>query len=320
MGYQKKHLSSLPVVLLLFSLGLMMSKPGAAQQREQRETFGDRSASPFSEKEQTIQAKTPDPMGKLKFESEDDGLPHSSTGGATRFAEQINFQPPADQGAPEQSVGGSTRGPDVCPQDRNAGFSGRTLKAVLPKSKQGLTVSSHPAFLLYVPKTSAAEARFILQDDSNPDRAIEIYETTFALPKHLTETGGLVTIEMPENLPELEIGKTYTYYAALICSPGDSGDINYDQGFVTRVEVPGNIARVQGNQALSPEQSLWQQAILYAESGIWLDTVSSLLSLMQDNPDNQALQARWVSLIRSDTVNLDEAIANAKIVHLSKRE
>lgn len=319
MGYRKTHLSSLPVVLLLFSLGLMMSKPGAAQQRE---TFGDRSASPFSEKDQTIQAKIPDPMGKLKFESEDNGLPHSSTGGATRFAEQINFQPPADQGAPQQSVGGSTRGGqgDVCPQDRNAGFAGRTLRAVLPQSKQGLTVSSHPTFLLYVPKTSAAEAQFILQDDSNPNQVIEIYETKFALPRDLTETGGLVSIKMPENLPELEIGKTYSYYATLICSPGDSGGINYDQGFVTRIEVPANIAQVQGNEALSPEQSLWQQAMLYAESGIWLDTVSSLLSLMQDNPDNQALQDRWMSLMRSDAVNLDEAIANAKIVHLSNRQ
>lgn len=320
MGYQKKHLSSLFVVLLLFSLGLMMSKPGAAQQREQRETFGDRSASPFSEKEQTIQAKTPDPMGKLKFESEDDGLPHSSTGGATRFAEQINFQPPADQGAPQQSVGGSTRGPAVCPQDRNAKFPGQTVKAVLPVSNQGSTVSSHPAFLLYVPPTSAGEAQFILQDDSGTGEVQEIYETTFALPKHLTETGGLVTIKIPETVPALEVGKTYTYYATLICSTGDSGGINYDQGSITRVEVPENIARVQGNQALSPEQSLWQQAILYAESGIWLDTVNSLISLMEYEPDNQVLQSQWMSLMRSDAVNLDEAIANAKIVHLSKRE
>ncbi len=317
MGYQKKHLSSLFVVLLLFSLDLMMSKPGAA---EQRETFGGRSASPFSGKDQTIQAKTPDPMGRLKFESEDDGLPHSSTGGATRFAEQINFQPPADQGAPEQSVGGSTRGPAVCPQDRNAEFPGQTLKAVLPASNQGLTVSSHPTLLLYVPQTSAAEARFILQDDSNPNQVSEIYETTFALPKDLTATGGLVRIEMPENLPELEIGKTYSYYAALICSPGDSGDINYDQGFVTRVEVPSQIAQVQANGALSPEESLWQQVLLYAESGIWLDTVNSLISLIEYEPDNQVLQNQWMSLMRSDAVKLDEAIAKAKIVHLSNRE
>ncbi len=319
MGYQKKHLSSLFVVLLLFSLDLMMSKPGAA---EQRETFGGRSASPFSGKDQTIQAKTQDPMGRLKFESEDDGLPHSSTGGATRFAEQINFQPPADQGAPEQSVGGSTRGGsgEVCPQDRNAGFSARTVKAVLPKSKQGLTVSSHPTFLLYVPQTSAAEARFILQDDSNPNQVSEIYETTFALPKDLTVTGGLVRIEMPENLPELEIGKTYSYYGALICSPGDSGDINYDQGFVTRVEVPSQIAQVQANGALSPEESLWQQVLLYAESGIWLDTVSNLLSLMEYEPNDRDLEDRWMSLMQSDAVKLDEAIAKAKIVHLSNRE
>jgi hypothetical protein len=191
---------------------------------------------------------------------------------------------------------------------------------VLPASNQGLTVSGHPTLLLYVPPTSAGEAQFILQDDSGPDEVREIYQTKFALPKDLTETGGLVTIEIPKSLPALEVGKTYTYYATLICSPGDSGGINYDQGSITRVEVPSQIAQVQKNQELSPEQSLWQQAMLYAESGIWLDTVNSLISLMEYEPDNQDLQSQWVSLMRSDVVNLDEAIAKAKIVHLSAQE
>jgi len=313
MGYHKKYSSSLPVVFLSLSFGLVMVPRIATA--EPREVFGGLSAL------NTIQAKTPDGIGKLKFETEDNGLPNSSTGGATRFAEQINFQPPADQGAPQQSVGGSTRGPAVCPQDRNAEFPGQTLTAVLPASNQGLTVSGHPTLLLYLPPTSAGEAQFILQDDSGPDEVQEIYETTFALPKHLTATGGLVTIKIPESLPELEVGKTYTYYATLICSPGDSGGINYDQGFITRVEVPSQLAQAaQKNQGLSPEQSLWQQAMLYAESGIWLDTVSSLLSLMEYEPDNQVLQDRWMSLMRSDAVNLDEAIAKAKIVHLSAQE
>jgi hypothetical protein len=312
MGYHKKYSSSLPVVFLSLSFGLVMVP--RISTAEPREVLGGLSAL------NTIQVKTPDVMGKFKFESEDNGVPHSSTGGGTRFAEQINFQPPADQGAPQQSVGGSTRGQAVCPQDRNAEFPGQTLTAVLPASNQGLTVSGHPTLLLYVPPTSAGEAQFVLQDDSGPEGVREIYETTFALPKDLTATGGLVTIKIPESLPELEVGKTYTYYATLICSPGDSGGINYDQGLVTRVEVPSQIAQAQNNPGLSSEESLWQQAVLYAESGIWLDTVNSLMALMEYEPSNKALQDQWMSLMRSDVVNLDEAIAKAKIVHLSAQE
>lgn len=313
MKYEQKYSSSIPVVVLSLSFGLMMMPKIATA--EPRQVFGGLSGATIPAK---IRNPIRNPISQLKFESKENGLPHSSTGGATRFAEQINFQPPADQGAPQQSVGGSTRGGqgDVCPQDRNAGFSRQTLRAVLPQSKQGLTGSSHPTFLLYVPQTSASEVQFVLQDESNSQQVSEIYQTKFALPKELTAKGGLVTIKMPENLPELEIGKTYTYYATLICSPEDSGGINYDQGFVTRVEVPAKIAQIQANQALSLPQSLWQQTLVYAESGIWLDTVSSLLSLMEHEPNNPVLQSHWISLMASVGLNLDETIAKAKIFHL----
>lgn len=273
----------------------------------------------------SLQPAAVDSFSQLKFDPSDSqtgsGTPGQSAGGATRFAEPLNFAPPEDQGAPGDSIGGATRGNqgDVCPQDRELGLTGPNLTAVLPDSKQGLTVSGHPAFLVYVPQTSAGEMRFILQDDRDPEQVREIYETTLALPKNLTQTGGLVQIKMPENLDPLEIGKTYTYYATLICSPGDPGGINYDEGFVTRIEVPANIAEVQQNEALSPEQSLWQQAMLYAESGIWMDTVNSLVALMEYEPGNKALENQWMSLLRSGFVNLHEEIAQAKIIHLSDR-
>lgn len=305
---KQKYLSCLPVLSLSLSLGLMLM-PRIATAR-QTDGFGAVSAQP----------QTADSIGKLKFETESDRAPETSIAGASRFTDPLNFQPPADEGSPEQSTGGATRSggeSNVCPQDRNRGFSGPSLTAVSPASNQGLTVSGHPTFLVYVPPTSAGQALFVLQDDLDPDGVREIYETTFDLPESLTETGGLVSIKIPENLPELEIGKTYTYYATLVCSPGDNG-INYEQGFVTRVEVPANIAQVQQNEALSLEQSLWQQTVLYAESGIWLDTVNSLVALMEYEPGNKVLENQWTSLLRSDFVDLDEAIAKAKIVHLSE--
>lgn len=312
MVYQKKYSSCLSVLSLSLSLGLILV-PKIATAVE-TEAFGPLSA----------QRETAEAIGKLKFETNDDnGVPAGTTiGGATRFVDPLNFQAPDGEGAPEQgTTGGATRGSqgNVCPQDRNQKISAPLVTAVLPASNQGLTVSGHPTFWIYVPKTSASQARFILQDDNDPDGVVEMYETTFDLPKNLTETGGLVSIQMPENLNELEIGKTYTYYTTLICSPGDGEIINYDQGFVTRQEVPDSIAEVQANQALSPEQSLWQQTMLYAESGIWLETVDTFLALMEYDPNNRVLQNQWMSLLRSDFVNLDEEIAKAKIVHLSDR-
>jgi len=309
----KYQYSSRLISLLSLSLSVGLILVPRIATAETKEGFN-----PFSRPPLTV-----DSLSQLKFDSNDSqtgaGSPGQSAGGATRFAEDLNFTPPADQGAPGESSGGATRGNqgDVCPQDRGLGLTGPKLTAILPDSNQGLTVSSHPTFLVYVPQTSAGEIRFILQDDNNPEQVREIYETILPLPKNLTQTGGLVQIKMPDNLDELQIGTTYTYYATLICSPGDPGGINYDEGFVTRVEVPANIAEVQQNEALSPEQSLWQQAMLYAESGIWMDTVNSLVALMEYEPGNKALENQWMSLLRSDLVNLDEEIATAKIIHLS---
>jgi len=316
MKFQKKYSSCLSLFSLFLSLGLMLVPQSVTAAPTDRDD------------NVSISPATNYRIPQLKFETEDDDAPQTSMGGASRFVDDmvndLNFIPPADESAPEGgTTGGASRGSesDICPQDRNRGFSGpSSLTAVLPTSDQGLTVSGHPTFLVYVPQTSAGQVRFILQDDNNPDLVTEIYEATFDLPKSLTETGGLVPIEMPENLAELEVGKTYTYYATLICSPGDSGAINYDRGFVTRVEMPQNIARVQQNEALSPEQALWQQAMLYAESGIWLDTVNSLVALMQYEPNNKVLENQWMSLMRSDFVNLDETIAAAKIVNLTDSE
>ena len=310
MGYRKKYSSYLSVLSLCLSLVtiLVPKNPVAGQ----TEAFGTLSA----------QRETASASGKLKFDTNgENGSPEigSTTGGGTRFAEQLNFQAPEDEGAPQEgTTGGATRGSqgNVCPQDRNRNISAPLVTAVLPVSNEALTVSGHPKLWIYVPKTSAAQGRFILHDDNDLDRVVEIYDTTFDLPKNLTETGGLVSIQMPETLEELEIGKTYTYYVTLKCSEADGGIINYDQGFITRKEIPDSIADVQANQALSAEQALWEQTKLYAESGIWVETLNNLLALIENEPNNRALQNQWMSLLRSEFVNLDEAIGNAKIVHL----
>ena len=61
------------------------------------------------------------------------------------------FAPQGD-GAPAQTAGGASRGEATWPI------------ALLPKPKERLTVAAHPTFLVYVPKTEAKEAVFILKD------------------------------------------------------------------------------------------------------------------------------------------------------------
>jgi hypothetical protein len=50
-----------------------------------------------------------------------------------------------------------------------------------------------------------------------------------------------------------------------------------------------------------------------------METVNSLVALMEYEPGNKVLENQWMSLMRSDFVNLDETIAQAKIVPLSEQ-
>ena len=194
----------------------------------------------------------------------------------------VHFEPPTDESV-DDSRGGASRPTDIkCIQDEAYNPS---LTALLPTSKIGLTVESHPTFFVHIPPTSAPQAHFTLKDDNNRG----VYQTV--LP--LAQTNGILAVRLPENSPALELGVTYQWSLALICQPTQT-DIPMVSGRVRRIE-PDPALRTQ----LARESPL-QQAITYGQAGLWYDMLHRLSQLWQTQPHDDTIALNWSSLLNSE--------------------
>ena len=160
----------------------------------------------------------------------------------------------------------------------------------MPKTNLGLTVNDRPDLFVYVPENSAAKAELIISDrDDN-----QIYYGS--LPTPVEE--GILTIRLPKSL-DLQVSKQYKWKFVLVCSLEDYSNKVEAQGWIERVEpganLPSNMDRLQPIERLN----------LYAEAGIWHETLATLANLRLENPEDFNLSQQWTDLLESmglDTV------------------
>lgn len=205
---------------------------------------------------------------------------------------------PQDAGKPRTSAGGASRSPDgkVCPQDATAARA--SIAALIPVNHEALTVAKHPTFLVYMPQTSARQVFFSLQDRNQNN----VYETM--LPT--TGEAGVMSIKLPADAPELEIGKRYKWYVTVMCGNALRPDSPIVEGEIRRVE-PGT----ETNSELDKASPI-ERAALYGKNGIWQDTLATLADLRRSQPTDPTLTATWEQLLES--VGL-EAIAKEPLLN-----
>ena len=186
---------------------------------------------------------------------------------------------------PARTPGGGTRRGPSCTQQGKI-----PLTVLMPTSNVGTTVAANPTLFWYVPQTTAKAADFVIFDDKDN----QVYQVTLALPG----TPGIANYSLPANV-SLEAGKTYKWQFALVCQPRDpSGDqlVEVVEGLIKRTELSPKL-KAQLVQAPPLEQ-----AKLYAQAGIWQETLTILAQLRSSRP------TEWEELLKS--VGLD-AIAQA---------
>jgi hypothetical protein len=170
------------------------------------------------------------------------------------------------------------------------------------------TVAERPTFFIHVSQTSAQEAEFILKKKIGEDKdGRPVYDEdkyvdqTVALPKN----PGIVSISLPAEAANLEVGQSYYWTFQVICEPTDRNkDVTVD-GAVQRIELDSSLANKlqQAEPRDLPE--------IYAEAEIWTDALSTLADLRKANPNDQQLQDDWNDLLNS--VGLDK-VAQATII------
>lgn len=203
-----------------------------------------------------------------------------------------SYQPP-DRSAPSTTAGGASRGGCI----ENQGV----LTSLMPQNNLGLTVTGYPTFFWYIPKSSAEALEFKLIDGKNGQ---VIYQKNLAVPAN----SGIVSFTLPNNelSTPLEVGKMYHWFLTMQCPPNPnedlpekSGNIIVD-GWVERTELSPSLVNQLKNAAPSDHPAL------YAAAGIWHESLTTLVELLRQKPDEQNLKIKWKKLL--DSVELNEIV------------
>ncbi|NJP10042.1 MAG: DUF928 domain-containing protein [Leptolyngbyaceae cyanobacterium RU_5_1] len=201
----------------------------------------------------------------------------------------VEFKPPK-RGIPGRREGAGTRGP-ACVQGSSV------LTALVPQTNLGLTTAEYPRFFWYVPKTRAKLLKFSLYQGNEQDPEQElVYETTM----NITGEPGVASLALPndEKVAPLTLGQDYYWSVTLVCSADDPINNMQVSGWVQRVAVPPGLE----NQLATAKPS--DRVSLYANNGLWFDTVTTLATLRCEQPKNSTLVSSWVALLKS--VKLDK--------------
>jgi hypothetical protein len=188
------------------------------------------------------------------------------------------FKPPK-RGMPGKREGGGTRG--------------ASLTALLPKTNFGLTTAAYPRFFWYVPKAGNlkyVEFTLFEGDIKIPDRIL-VYKTTFTI----TGEPGIVSLTLPSDagIPPLTVGKDYHWSVKLF------GDLTTPQkgvkvdGWVQRINVPPSLAKQLATADLKTRTTL------YADSGLWFDTLTALAEARCAFPADPSLKETWTTLLKT---------------------
>ncbi|XHX78914.1 MAG: DUF928 domain-containing protein [Stenomitos frigidus ULC029] len=203
----------------------------------------------------------------------------------------LKFKVPK-RGAPRSTAGGASRGSCTA---ANKPPSQLALKSLMPNTRLGLTFAERPSFFVYVPQSSAQTAGFLLLSDDDTE---VVYETTFALPP----TAGVVRFDLPNDAPAMQVGKQYHWYITTLC--------NTTTGLSGSPTVEGWLERILPDAALTKalQKTLpGNRPNLYAEAGIWHETLSTLADLRQQYPQNTRFLQDWREVLQS--VGLDAVAA-----------
>ncbi|MGB3691349.1 MAG: DUF928 domain-containing protein [Spirulinaceae cyanobacterium] len=231
--------------------------------------------------------------GDVEFRPVGEPAPRSGVGGGSRG--ELEFRPVGEP-APSSSIGGGSRG-DLAFRPVGKPAPGRTVGGgsrsdeelakvipLLPSNKYGYTATSRPTFHVYLPESSVKQIFFSIQDKNKQS----LYQTTL----EVSGQGGILSFTLPEDAPELELGEDYQWFFATIEPKGILRPDNYGvTGWVKRVAPP--------TEAIAnAELTSVQRAALYANAGIWYDTLSLIASAKLEQPNNSSLQNEWQDLLQ----------------------
>jgi tetratricopeptide (TPR) repeat protein len=187
-------------------------------------------------------------------------------------------------GRPSRRVSGASRGEMCVPAKKMP-------VAIIPQTEPQLTASDHPTFFFFVPQNSAQALEFVLEADKTEE---PFYKTTW---KPTLREPALVSVSLPVN-KNLQVGKNYNWKFSVVCDQ-QVRDKDLSISSVVKYMQPDQNLKIQLQKAPASER-----ATLYAASGFWQDTITTVADLRRQHPRDITIKTDWEDLLKS--VDLQE--------------
>lgn len=187
-------------------------------------------------------------------------------------------------GRPGQQTAGESRG--SC-----ADAVQEPIKALLPVSYSGKTVSGHPSFWVYFPASagSFSQVEFVIQNEAREDVWRSRSRRNFS--------AGYKNFSLPKTESPLKTDQWYRWYVKLYCN-SQVASAQYVQGWVRRSPLSSKLHVELQNES-------HELHLIYGKHGIWYDAMDRLLTAYQNNPQHLTLEKDWQNLISAKGVELD---------------
>ncbi len=198
---------------------------------------------------------------------------------------RIRFVPPADKST-LRSQGSGSRGCEDSLQEN--------LVTLLIPSKDyiGQTVSGHPTFFWHLSQPVSVPMKFTLRE---PGVAKPLYVKQVDSPKV-----GTIQIKLPKDLPELVSGRKYGWSVTLECNPRRPSANPYFYSWIERVPATPVLEQqlaAATSQTSSPPETLRKRALIYAQAGLWYNSLADISTAVTANPNNSSLQEDFLDLL-----------------------
>jgi hypothetical protein len=161
----------------------------------------------------------------------------------------------------------------------------------------GETIADYPTFYWLAANHNYVWARFELFATQNLSAAkYPDYSTTLRIQE--TQKVSSLTLSAESGFPPLQLNQEYLWKVTFICSP-DGPDSEFAAG--SEIAIQGWIKRVAPTPVLKAALANPKGRALYniyAEAGLWYDSVHDLATHYRSHPKNPDLIADWQRLLK----------------------
>lgn len=193
------------------------------------------------------------------------------------------YVPPNRGSRPQRTEGSGARG---CTNSIPA-----SLNLLIPKDHTARTINARPTFLWQVSAATSAPMVFTLTEARSRQPMFQ---------KRLkADKAGIVRLELPQEAPEMTVGKEYRWTVALVCNEKRPSENINARAWIERVDNTPELSK-----KLAAASSDRDRALIYAQNGMWYDAMAILNKLQTTNPTEktQAMDS-FISLLEQVGLN-----------------